>query len=177
MWIKNQELFVTHQAIRANEPNRSLPDFISDSLVLSLGYSIVRAAQQPEFDPRTQGTRLSSPIQDGAEWQQSWEVFSLSGEARLQKAQEIQAQIVAATQARLDSFAQTRNYDSILSACTYASSGIPKFAAEGQCAVNARDATWAALYTLMGEVQAGTRPMPTGYSEVEPLLPALAWPV
>ena len=56
-------------------------------------------------------------------------------------------------------------------------SGVTKFAAEGQAAVNARDATWAALYTIMGEVQAGTRRMPTGYSEVEVLLPALAWPV
>jgi len=85
--------------------------------------------------------------------------------------------IVQAVQDRLDTFAQTRNYDGILSACTYASSTVAKFAAEGLAAVNARDATWSALYALMGEVQAGTKPMPTGFADVEALLPVLAWPV
>jgi len=85
--------------------------------------------------------------------------------------------ITTTTQSRLDDFAKTRNYDGILAACTYAASLIPKFAAEGQYAVSARDETWAALYTVMGEVQAGTRQMPTCYADVETLLPVLAWPI
>ena len=93
-----------------------------------------------------------------------------------QAAQALQAAIVTATQARLDAFAQTRAYDSILSACTYAPSSVPKFAAEGQRAVDLRDATWSALYALLADVQAGTRPMPTGFPDVEPLLPLLSWP-
>lgn len=88
---------------------------------------------------------------------------------------ELQATIVNATQARLDTFAATRNYDGILSACTYASSVVPKFAQEGQAAINARDATWATLYTILGEVQSGKRPMPGGYTDIESELPALAW--
>ena len=88
----------------------------------------------------------------------------------------LQAAIITATQTRLDAFAATRNYDGILSACTYASSGVPRFAAEGQAAVNARDATWATLYTILGAVQSGTRPMPTSFSDIEPDLPALVWP-
>jgi hypothetical protein len=88
---------------------------------------------------------------------------------------DVQALVVQATQARLDNFARTRNYDGILSACTYATSSVPTFAAEGQYAVNARDITWAALYTFMGEVMAGTKPMPTGFADVEVLLPALVW--
>lgn len=94
-----------------------------------------------------------------------------------QAAQALQAAIVSATQARLDAFAQTRAYDGILSACTYAASSVPRFAAEGQCAVDVRDATWSALYQLLADVQAGARPMPAGFADVEPLLPALAWPV
>lgn len=90
--------------------------------------------------------------------------------------EEIQASIVSATQQRLDAFARTRNYDGILSACTYATSAVPKFAAEGQYAVQARDATWATLYTILAEVEAGTRPVPSGYADIEPDLPALAWP-
>lgn len=89
---------------------------------------------------------------------------------------EVQAEVVAATQARLDAFARTRNYDGILSLCTYATSPTPKFAAEGQYGVEARDATWAKLYDMLAEVQAGTRPMPTGFADVEPELPALVWP-
>ena len=73
----------------------------------------------------------------------------------------LQQSIVDATQQRLDEFARTRNYDGILSACTYATSAVPKFAAEGQYAVQARDATWAALYAFMADVQAGTQPVPT----------------
>lgn len=88
----------------------------------------------------------------------------------------LQADIVGQTQQRLDTFAQTRGYDGILSACTYAASAVPRFSAEGQCAVAARDATWAALYTLLADVQAGVTPMPAGFADVEPLLPALDWP-
>lgn len=88
----------------------------------------------------------------------------------------IQAEIIGATQQRLDDFARTRNYDGILSACTYATSTVPKFQAEGQYAVNARDMTWVTLYQILGEVQAGTRPVPSSFADIEPDLPVLTWP-
>ncbi len=91
--------------------------------------------------------------------------------------EQIQADIVARTQQRLDEFARTRNYDGILSACTYATDPNPAFAAEGQYCVALRSATWAALYAVLAEVQAGTRPMPSGFADVEPALPILTWPV
>ena len=81
-----------------------------------------------------------------------------------------------AIQARLDSFARTRNYDGILSACTYATSTVPKFAAEGQYAVQARDTTWAAAYQILAEVQSGTRPMPAAPEDIFNELPQLVWP-
>ncbi|MDR2489019.1 MAG: hypothetical protein LBD42_05975 [Desulfovibrio sp.] len=81
----------------------------------------------------------------------------------------------AAIQSRLDAFAQTRGYDGILSAATYATSTVPKFAAEGQYAVEARDATWAKGYEILDAVLSGQRPMPT-IEEVMEELPPLAWP-
>ncbi len=90
--------------------------------------------------------------------------------------EQIQDEIVTATQQRLDDFARTRNYDGVLSLCTYASSPNPKFQAEGQYGVEARDATWTKLLEILAEVEAGTRPMPTGYAEIEPELPPLVWP-
>ena len=89
---------------------------------------------------------------------------------------EIIATFTAAIQKRLDDFAKTRNYDGILSACTYATSSVQKFQAEGQYCVNARDATWSAAYTILDEVQAGTRPMPASIADIENDLPALGWP-
>lgn len=105
------------------------------------------------------------------------EIDARKADAVAQVAQAFQAAVVTATQARLDTFANTRNYDGILSACTYASSAVPKFQSEGQYCVNARDNTWASLYALMGEVQAGTAPMPATIDEVVALLPELTWPV
>lgn len=89
---------------------------------------------------------------------------------------EFVAAVTEAAQARLDTFAQTRGYDGVLSACTYAPSTVANFAVEGQYCVDARDGTWATLYTVMGEVQVGTRPMPASVEAVMELLPVLAWP-
>lgn len=86
-----------------------------------------------------------------------------------------QEQYVALAQARLDAFARTRNYDGILSACTYAGSAIRRFAVEGDYAVAARDSTWATCYDLLGQVQLGEIPQPT-LDEFEAMLPALEWP-
>jgi hypothetical protein len=91
-------------------------------------------------------------------------------------AEEVQAEIVDATQRRLDDFARSRNYDGILSACSYATSTVPKFRAEAEYCVQARDATWAAMYQVLAEVQAGTRPMPSGFADVAAALPPLVWP-
>ena len=52
---------------------------------------------------------------------------------------------VAAVQSRLDSMAQAWGYDSMLSLCTYATSKIPRFAAEGKIGANFRDDTWAVV--------------------------------
>ncbi|CAN7345521.1 hypothetical protein LJR074_001975 [Acidovorax sp. LjRoot74] len=89
--------------------------------------------------------------------------------------EQVIASVTAAVQQRLDAFARSRNYDSILSACTYATSTVPKFAAEGQYAVNARDASWATCYQIMAAVQAGQRPMPS-VEQVLSELPVLDWP-
>jgi hypothetical protein len=89
--------------------------------------------------------------------------------------EQIIAHYIAHMQERLDAFARTRNYDGILSAATYATSAVPKFKAEGQYAVEARDATWAKCYEILAAVEGGTRPMPT-MEELIAELPVLTWP-
>jgi hypothetical protein len=101
---------------------------------------------------------------------------AIAAEQNKPTAQQIEAQFTAFIQQRLDDFARTRNYDSILSACTYATSTVAKFKTEGQACVNLRDATWAAAYTILANVQAGKRPMPTSIADIEADLPAAVWP-
>ena len=89
--------------------------------------------------------------------------------------EQIVTQYTAAVQKHLDDFARTRGYDGILSAATYATSTNPKFAVEGQYAMEARDATWVKCYEVLAAVEAGSRPMPT-LEELLAELQVLTWP-
>lgn len=77
-------------------------------------------------------------------------------------------------QNRLDTFARTKTYDGILSACTYATSPTERLATEGQRAVDIRDATWQTAYQILADYQNGDIPQPT-WAELEAQLPELSW--
>lgn len=89
--------------------------------------------------------------------------------------EQIIAGFVTSIQKRLDDFAKTRGYDGIMSACTYATSTVPKFQSEGQYCVGARDNTWSMAYDLLDQVQAGEIDVPTE-EEVLEQFPTLTWP-
>lgn len=76
-------------------------------------------------------------------------------------AEELIAANMAAIQRELDLRAQTRGYDNILSACSYAAQpeGAP-FQAEGAAFLAWRSAVWQKAYATLAEVKAGA-PMPT----------------
>lgn len=69
-------------------------------------------------------------------------------------------QYTDAVQSHLDAKARTKNYDDIVSACSYAGAPNP-FQAEGVKFVAWRGGVWAKCYEIMGEVQTGGRPAPT----------------
>ena len=75
----------------------------------------------------------------------------------------------------LDTFAATKGYTNIISAASYLGSTNPAFVAEATTAVNLRDQTWLALYTYLEGVLVGTTPVPKRVSDIEAVLPALAW--
>jgi hypothetical protein len=70
------------------------------------------------------------------------------------------ADYTSAIQAMLDAAARARNYDDIVSACSYAGAPNP-FQAEGAAFVAWRGACWATCYQIMGEVESGNRPQPS----------------
>lgn len=164
--------------LRKDNPNTSFPTAMSDEQLAAFGVLRVYNTPIPEHDAVLETPEELSPVfnaQD-ARWQQQWDIREATQEEVNSRKAALVASITAQTQERLDAFARTRGYDGILSACTYASSSVPKFQGEGQYCVDARDATWAELYTIMAEVEAGTRPIPSSYADIESDLPALSWP-
>jgi hypothetical protein len=178
MWINT----VTNQYplfeadIRAHLPNTSF----GQPFTPPEPYEWVAPTPMPDFDTIGERARELPPAIVAGTWRQRWEVVALSAEqaAANQQAQtqRVKVDIVAATQARLDTFARERNYDDIKSASDYAGCSVPKFSQEGTYCRDARAETWAKLYDMLAEVQAGTRPMPTGFADIEPELPPLVWP-
>lgn len=165
--------------LRLENPNTSFPNNIEVDFAALAEFNVVRVfpTAQPEYNPMTKKVVEGTPVaNEEGRWEQVWEVVDLSPEELLAKVEEFKAQIVNKVQERLDEFARTRNYDNILSAATYATSKVAKFAAEGQYAVEARDNTWAALYELMAEIESGIRPMPSSLDDIEVHLPTLTWP-
>lgn len=83
--------------------------------------------------------------------------------------EQIKAQLSHVVQMHLDTAATVAGYDNIVSACSYA--GAPnQFQAEGQSFLVWRGDVWSACFTIMTEVEAGTRPIPTK-NELLALLP------
>lgn len=106
-----------------------------------------------------------------AEIQAEWVPPPIEAKTKEQIIEEYQA----AVQKRLDDFAQTRNYNGILSACTYAASTVTRFKNEGQYCVNVRDTTWVKCYDILDAVNSNSRPMPT-LEQLMSELPILSWP-
>lgn len=110
-------------------------------------------------------------------WEEFWELVPLTGQELQDKIDAHTAAFAAQVQHRLDTFAQTRNYDNILSACTYANSSVPKFAAEGAYCVAKRDETWELMYQILDDAVNELRPIPMEFEDIEDELPELVWPV
>ena len=71
------------------------------------------------------------------------------------------ADFESAVQLHLDQFANTWQYESILSAASYANSTNTQFKNEALALIAWRDAVWTSCYSTMAAVQGGTQAMPT----------------
>lgn len=165
-------LVKSESQIRNENPQTSYPA----SFPVPEGYALVFPAPQPAHDPITQFVREVAPkLTSKGHLEQQYEILSLDeSSVNINKAR-IKDQIISAVQNRLDNFAKSKNYDNIMSATTYVSSTISKFAKDGQDAVHIRDKTWETLHMILDEIDDGIKPIPKGYIDIEELLPKLEW--
>lgn len=177
---------MTEQEFRSMFPNTGFPAQLTEAVINDFGGDVVFEGPQATGGEFWQYSVRDGVIQIKDKWYTNYSLgpkFESEEERDKYIAQKTaeriastQNQILEATQKRLDDFAATRYYNSILSACTYATSAVPQFKSDGQYCVNARDMTWGKLYEMLGEVQAGKRPMPASFAAIEPELPKLEWP-
>ena len=75
--------------------------------------------------------------------------------------EQLQERYAQAAQDALDTFAKTRNYDGIMSVCSYSGSTDPQFAAEAAYCMDLRDHTWRMAYAVLDDIASGTMELPT----------------
>lgn len=178
----NRDQIVTYpynlSQLKYDYPDTSFPPSLPEDELARWGVVSVMGTGQPEFDPINQTVEEVLPIfvPSSGRWEQQWSVRSATQGEIDERVDLIKKSIIGKTQFRLDSFARTRDYDSILSACTYVNSPTVKFASEAMYCVQQRDATWSKLYEIMGDIESGARPMPTKFEDIEGELPDLSWP-
>jgi hypothetical protein len=167
---------VNESQIRDYYPNTSFPV----PFVPIEPFELVQPQFQPEYNSMTHTVVERAPQNTAIGFIQTWEVIELSLEEKQQKQKEMTdaliKETIGHTQAVLDSFAQTRNYAGIMSACTYTNSIIPKFRVEAEYCCYIRDITWAKLYELFDQYSSGAKPMPASYLDVVAELPVRQWP-
>ncbi len=164
--------------IRKENPQTSYPAHFSVEFLKNLNIHLVVSKGQPSFNKITQKIIEIDPVFNAVknQWEQNWQVVSNNQSDTALILEKIQQEVIEATQLRLDTFAQTKGYDGILSLCTYALSSKLEFQSDGQYGMAIRDATWYRLHEILNEINTNQRPIPQSFSEIEPDLPALNWP-
>lgn len=75
----------------------------------------------------------------------------------------------------MDKVVKMRGYDSIVSACSYATSGVQRFREEAIACIKWRDLVWSSCYSALDLVNSGAIGAPSINDFIESL-PNIAWP-
>lgn len=158
----------TETDVRCANPNTSFPASLVGLDLTDFGFTWVTPTPPPACNRLAETIVEQAPQNTDGEYQQTWAIRPLGVDVCIANAQRI-------VQQHMDDKARERNYDGILSACSYATSSNPEFSGEGQACIAWRDAVWAACYQIMTNVQDGTHEMPTPKSLIAEL-PEMTWP-
>lgn len=83
--------------------------------------------------------------------------------------------VISAIDAHVEDTAKSREYNNAAALAGYVNSTVTEWADEAQAFVAWRDAVWQTAYSMLGEVQAGTREAPAP-AEAVAELPVITWP-
>ena len=134
------------------QPPRGLPESFAnisnfhtlpDETLAEYGWYLYVPLVAPAYNDMTERL-VQGYVLDGAAVTNSWQIVPLTAEEQGERATQIIQSLGQAVKAHLDTVVQARDYDSIVSACTYATSAVPNYQADGQACVNWRDAVWPA---------------------------------
>lgn len=147
---------------------------LPDETLLGYGWYPYTPVLPPTYNTMTERL-VQDYILDEAVVVTRWQIVPLTAEEQADRVTQIIQTLGQAVKVHLDTVVQIRDYDSITSACTYATSARPDYQADGQACVNWRDAVWPYVYQVQDDVQAGNRAIPTA-EELIAELPELVWP-
>jgi hypothetical protein len=142
------------------------PDFRGQPIwnKITLEQSVVKI-----IGPISSEYTLIEPPNYNSKWDiNTWVIDILVQEENIKK------ELISSVSRHLDQIAQSRNYDNILSLCTYATSTNPIFALEGQAGIQWRDEVWTYCYQVLYDCSNGLRAIPTS-SELISELPVISW--
>jgi hypothetical protein len=130
----------------------------------------------PVAKPSGDVVKEVQPVFSNGEWRQTWDVRSFTtdklDELEANRAERMQNEVSA----RLKRIARERGYRDIDQACTYASSGNTKWAAEAAACIALRDAMWQKLEEIEADATANNRAKPNRIADIEAELPTISWP-
>ena len=161
------------QHFKTATPSRSIARDITDTELEDLDFYKMKEVEQPTGDVITEGVQK---LIEGV-WTQTWVTRAFNAEETAVNLASLQQGIVDQAQSRLDTAAREHGYDSIISVCSYATSTVTRYRAEGIYCVGLRDSTWSKMEEILAAVKAGSRPVPSGYQDIEGDLPEIMWPV
>jgi hypothetical protein len=174
--VNNAPQRYTLGELRRDNPQVSFPESMPTALLADFDVYPLQPAQPPNPDPLTEKVVEGTPEQVNGEWVQRWELVSFTQPEAEAARMAFMQSFVDATQKRLDDFARTRQYDGILSLCTYINDTNLKFKTEGEYGVQVRGETWVRLYELWQEIENQERDIPSSFADIEAELPELVWP-
>ena len=140
-------------------------DFIEETVETETGQQVMITANVQRIELRTR-TNLASEVAKNFDYY--W------NQGKTEEYKQLEESYTAKVQNYMDETVSSRGYDSIASACTYQNSTNDKFKSEGTACVAWRDSVWKKCYSVLNDVTAGKRDIPT-WEELKAELPNLIW--
>ena len=114
---------------------------------------------QPDYNPAIQ--RISQRLEfDGTKVTGEWDVVAFSDAEKMEYLKQQRAILKSFLDRYMDAQVAPKDYDSVLTACTWITSTIPEWAADAKAASDFRQACFLAAYQIEADVLAGKRPVP-----------------